>query len=304
MHIVVNVAGRQAVPLRAVAFATGWLLSHDIIARGSEPIPVYRREDCGTEFVRMTREDWITIDKFLGTLTRRLVHADTALDDNEAHWWVESLKLIPTDCFVWLQDLEASLSASRTGDEDDDLPEIVEVGLEDDGITPSLARAKPFNFKLSLSPVVPPELEALMQTSILACGEGMGALATIAALKAERTASPAVATLKRADEQVASAIQPGADCLPTPPRGLTYWNQQLHVYVARIDKRNPPRATPLQAIAYLKNIGDKRLPPHANASELHWFDNFNSPKVASQKTVANALLQARKWAAARSDLPT
>ena len=161
MNIVVDIDG-EAIPLRAVPFATDWLLSHDILAAGHEPsMPTFRLE--GSGYVPMTKGDWITVAQDLEVLQARLTMADTFEDDNRSRWRVESLALIPAGCFVWRTDLEAALRTARFSGEDDDLDELISLAepTEDDG-KPIAVPAKNADFQLNLSPFVPPELAGLV----------------------------------------------------------------------------------------------------------------------------------------------
>lgn len=77
--------------------------------------------------------------------------------------------------------------------------------------------------------------------------------------------------------------------------GKTYWRQVLQTHAARIDSAHGGRATALQAIDYLKRLGDRRLPPGGGAVDvLTWLTDLDDRRQAKKKTVANALRDARK----------
>ena len=88
-----------------------------------------------------------------------------------------------------------------------------------------------------------------------------------------------------------------------PPAGLAYWNNSLHLHIAAIDAKHPPQATALQAIAYLKSLGDPRLTPKSGDTPdtLQWRNNSGDPKSVRAKSVGNALPSARRWAAGSSN---
>lgn len=105
MKVVVTIAGREAIPVRAIPFLTGWeVLSPDVLANilaGEDG----RRRLAGLKawYIEsgVAREDdlrsWSTIATDIGELEKR------AIADGWMHprWRTESLEHLPAEVFVW-----------------------------------------------------------------------------------------------------------------------------------------------------------------------------------------------------------
>lgn len=95
---------------------------------------------------------------------------------------------------------------------------------------------------------------------------------------------------------------PAATFMQAPPAGQTFWKTALYSNIAKIDLKHPPRATALQAIAYLKALDEPRLTFKAGDTfdKLQWRNNAGDPKSVSAKSIGNAIPGARRWAAGSS----
>lgn len=81
-----------------------------------------------------------------------------------------------------------------------------------------------------------------------------------------------------------------------PRSGLAYWRQALAAHISSIDAACGGQATATQAIAYLKNLKDPRIPVGGAVDTLVWLTDHGGKKPVSKKTVANALAVARRGA--------
>ena len=98
----------------------------------------------------------------------------------------------------------------------------------------------------------------------------------------------------------ATDVQPTLHDLVDPPEGLVYWRHVLYAHIKRIDAgAGKKAATAKQAISYLKNLGDDRLPPGGRQAVLCWKTDLGESKTAASKTVANALIDARNHASSQ-----
>jgi hypothetical protein len=99
-----------------------------------------------------------------------------------------------------------------------------------------------------------------------------------------------------ASEASQAAKQDGDDDKPearttlaTAEEPQVYWRIVVHDRIKEI--RN---MTPIEAIKYLKRLGDRRLPNEGPHDELMWITEFGVRRTVTKKSVANELCKARR----------
>jgi hypothetical protein len=148
MKVVILIDGREAVPVRAIPFVTGWTLSPDALAHGLERQG--RRSghqlrafqfDADDSHPPIMPSEWEQVSVALKALDLTLLRARGERDIiSYERWRAESPECLPRGCFVWRDELEA---ACRDGT----------LGVASDGEEPP---------QLNFSPLIPPELRDLV----------------------------------------------------------------------------------------------------------------------------------------------
>lgn len=77
------------------------------------------------------------------------------------------------------------------------------------------------------------------------------------------------------------------------PENRVYWRVILDKNIATIDSSQKKSAGAVQAIKFLKCLGDTRIPNKGKHDELHWINDFGDEQIVAKKTVQNALSVAR-----------
>lgn len=176
MQIVIQINGRDALPVRTLPFVTrwAWRTSPDAIAdacgqpvRKIQPVrdplgaitksvevqsrgalPSYFLED--GEVRPIHPEEWEIYRDELSCLTKKLKADERLEDENLAKWRTEAIKALPAAAFVWLDEFQQWFES--TCEDFDDLL----VGVENLNVLDDLANNS--NPELTLRPIVMPEL--------------------------------------------------------------------------------------------------------------------------------------------------
>lgn len=150
MSVVVSIEGRDAIPVRAIPFVTGWKLSPDILATclaQSSDSPSHPQNMVGHHILRggriaeMLPKEWDGIVSELQSLSDALHAQEVVEQASYPEWRKQSISVLPSHCFVWLDTLEAACRLAwcrltivneRPGDKDLNLtpyipPELVDV---------------------------------------------------------------------------------------------------------------------------------------------------------------------------------
>lgn len=147
MSIVVSIEGRDAIPVRAIPYVTGWKLSPDVLATclaQSSDWPSHPQSMVGHHVMRdgriaeMLPKEWDGIVSELQSLSDAL-HAEEVVEQSSyPEWRKQSISVLPSHCFVWLDTLEAAcrLAWSRL----------------------TIVNERPGDKDLNLTPYIPPEL--------------------------------------------------------------------------------------------------------------------------------------------------
>ena len=116
MNCVVVVAGREAVPIRAIPFVTGWQsFSPDAVAEGLahrlesgklEGLTAYHIASDGSISAMLPKE-WDGPARALDALSAKL---DEMEGDSYPAWREQSIHELPSHCFVWRDELEKNVT--------------------------------------------------------------------------------------------------------------------------------------------------------------------------------------------------
>lgn len=114
MNCVIKIGDREAVPVRAIPFVTGWSISPDVVARGLAGLDFNRRLkslrayhlDLDGNFSPMLPKEWDVIYDGLRALSASLRAGETAEGSSYPDWVRQSIPALPSHCFVWLDEFE------------------------------------------------------------------------------------------------------------------------------------------------------------------------------------------------------
>ncbi|MBL8433517.1 MAG: hypothetical protein JNL99_01140 [Zoogloea sp.] len=147
MSVVVSIEGRDAIPVRAIPFVTGWKLSPDVLATclaQSSDWPSHPQNMVGHHIMQdgriaeMLPKEWDGIVSELQSLSDAL-HAEEVVEQaSYREWRKQSISVLPSHCFVWLDTLESAcrLAWSRL----------------------TIMNERPGDKDLNLTPYIPPKL--------------------------------------------------------------------------------------------------------------------------------------------------
>jgi hypothetical protein len=121
---IITIEGREAIPVRAIPFITGWLMSPDNIAAS------LANNDLGKKFkdlfayhlpsngrpARLLPRDWDAIDADLEILFRPRETNGKVSQQKQAVWRQESIKLLPPGTFVWKDGFEQAFTLFYSSD--------------------------------------------------------------------------------------------------------------------------------------------------------------------------------------------
>jgi len=170
VKVTVLIDGRDAVPVRAIPFVTGWRLSPDAVAKEFSNLDRPSRSRSGLRAFQFDASDghpainpveWDQILVRLNALDQRLSQSSSGERDEISYalWREQSPSCLPRGCFVWRDEFEAAYLGGRTRAAYHEAHEVL---------------------KVNFSPLVPPELESVVMEGFLpvhptapASGKGM-----------------------------------------------------------------------------------------------------------------------------------
>ena len=123
MNCIVKVNGREAVPVRAIPYVTGWSLSPDLVVRSfAQPIDSFRRlGDLRAHHIspdgsigEMLPKEWDGIEDALDALSLELKAKNPDNGITRPEWLNSSVHLLPSHCFVWYDEFVREYHAART----------------------------------------------------------------------------------------------------------------------------------------------------------------------------------------------
>ena len=152
MKTIIRINNQDAVPIRAIPFATGWKISPDklllTLAHQEMPIKIndlfaYNITE-NNEYVKIFPKEWDNVYAVNKNLSSTLSRNQFNDDEGYATWIVESIKLLPAACFVWKNDFEKKFNNAYA-------TQSLHILEEREG-----------DRELNFSPLVPKELESVV----------------------------------------------------------------------------------------------------------------------------------------------
>lgn len=155
MGIVVIIDGREAIPVRAIPFVAGWMISPDVVAKSFaktdhwitrlDGVAAYYLAAEG-KYSPMLAKEWDVIEADLDILSDTLKATEEVEQENYSVWRQQSILRLPASCFVWCDEFEEAFRRSYS-------PERL-----------ILWNKRPGDRELNFSPRIPEELTlAVMQ---------------------------------------------------------------------------------------------------------------------------------------------
>lgn len=115
MNVVVLIDGREAIPVRAIPFVTGWWLSPDLVAKSFAHPDSWRwmgevaahKLDGGTISGPLSPQEWDGVESRLQALDATLMDVSDDREQTRPIWLRKSVLLLPAGVFVWKDQFEA-----------------------------------------------------------------------------------------------------------------------------------------------------------------------------------------------------
>lgn len=121
MGIVVVIDGREAIPVRAIPFAAGWMISPDVVAMTFaktdhwvtrlDGVTAYYLSVSG-KYSPMLAKEWDGIEADLEILSDKLKATEEFEQENYPAWRQQSILRLPASCFVWRNEFEEAFRRS------------------------------------------------------------------------------------------------------------------------------------------------------------------------------------------------
>lgn len=152
MNVVVVIEGREAIPVRALPYVTGWTMSPDVVAQSLarttffdrlKGVKAYHLSSQGV--APMLPKEWDGIEADLAILTDKLMATQTIDQENYPAWRRESIPLLPPACFVWRDEFEPTFQRAHS-------PQRYH----------TLKKEREGDRELNFMPRIPPELAAVV----------------------------------------------------------------------------------------------------------------------------------------------
>lgn len=231
MNCVIHVEGREAVPVRAIPFVTGWQsFSPDEVAEGLahrlesgklEGLTAYHIANDGSVSAMLPKE-WDVIVLGLAALSKELREQDGSY----LLWRERSIRVLPSHCFVWRDDLEDSFASwerrlsrvtERPGDKELNFAPRIPPNLEDavfEGM-PKLIQAELHNDAVLTPRAVPRDSSVLLTLAALLAAWPGGASAIPSGKDLERAAQ--ALGLAVSDDTIRKALKAAQESAPSLP---------------------------------------------------------------------------------------
>lgn len=152
MNVVVVIEGREAIPVRALPYVTGWTMAPDAVAKSLartaffdrlKGVKAYHLSSQGV--APMLPKEWDGVEADLAILTDKLMATQTIDQENYPAWRRESIPLLPPACFVWRDEFEPAFRRAYS-------PQRYPMLEEREG-----------DRELNFMPRIPPELAAVVK---------------------------------------------------------------------------------------------------------------------------------------------
>jgi hypothetical protein len=118
MDVIKTIESREAIPVRAIPFITGWVMSPDNIAaslanndfsKKFQDLFAYHLSSNGRP-ARLPPREWDTVEAELKSLSRQLQINGKISQQKHAIWRQKSIKLLPPGTFVWKDEFEKAFT--------------------------------------------------------------------------------------------------------------------------------------------------------------------------------------------------
>lgn len=119
MNLTAVIDGKEIIPVRAIPFVTGWIMSPDVVAKSLANTDKWmtRLKDIASyhlmadgEYAVMLPKEWDCIEAELQVLSEKLQSNEEIDQENYSQWRRESIPLLPASCFVWKDEFIPSFS--------------------------------------------------------------------------------------------------------------------------------------------------------------------------------------------------
>lgn len=155
MNTIIKINGREAIPIRAIPFVTGWMMSPDVVAKAfahadhwvTKLIGVYafNLSDDGS-YAQTLPKEWDGIIAELEGLSNTYQMDETYEGGSYVAWRRDSVPLLPSTCFVWKDEFKKAFEKAYSKN------------------NLILMDVRPGERELNFSPMVPEKLQsAVMQ---------------------------------------------------------------------------------------------------------------------------------------------
>ena len=119
MNIIFSIKGREAIPVRAIPFVTGWSMSPEIVASSlahKDPAPKLREIAAyhllvDDEFAKVLPKEWDGVEAELQNLSDTLKAKEVVEFESYPTWRHESILLLPAGLFVWKDEFVAAFAS-------------------------------------------------------------------------------------------------------------------------------------------------------------------------------------------------
>jgi hypothetical protein len=118
MDVIAFIDGREAIPIRAIPFVTGWLMGPINVARSlantdwAETLKGINAYQLLSNYgpAKTLPKEWDVIVIDLRVLSSKLGGEEKIKDENLATWWRDSISLLPAGVFVWKNEFEQAFN--------------------------------------------------------------------------------------------------------------------------------------------------------------------------------------------------
>ncbi|MBI5659954.1 MAG: hypothetical protein HZC43_10520 [Nitrosomonadales bacterium] len=122
MRVEVVIDGREAIPVRAIPFITGWMMSPDLVAASLANTDLALRLQGVTShhlshngsYAPILPKEWDGIEADLKSLSDRLKADENIGGENYSAWRRESVPLLPAGVLVWKDEFEKAFVCAHS----------------------------------------------------------------------------------------------------------------------------------------------------------------------------------------------
>ena len=150
MNVILIIDGREAIPIRALPYVTGWTMSPDVVAKTfahadhwtTKLMNMHAFHFSNHNYAAMLPKEWDGVLADLVSLSNMLQMDEELEGGNYSAWRRDSIPLLPPACFMWKDEFEKAfkqayskeklfLMDERVGDRDLNFSPLVPETLQD-----------------------------------------------------------------------------------------------------------------------------------------------------------------------------